>query len=43
MNHVEYDELSYNENTEIISQNEMIKLQNKLNKNNEYYTYKKTI
>ena len=41
MNHVEYDELSYNEKTEIISQNEMIKLKNKLNKNNEYYTYKK--
>ena len=41
MNHVEYDELSYNEKTEIISQNDMIKLQNKLNKNNEYYTYKK--
>ena len=39
MNHVEYDELSYNEKTEIISQNDMFKLKNKLNKKNECYIY----
>ena len=41
MNHVEYDELSYNEKNEIISQNDMIKLQKKLNTNSEYYTFRK--
>ena len=38
MDHVEYDELSYSKNNEIISQNDMINLQKKLNKKNGYYT-----
>lgn len=41
MNHVEYDELSYNEKNEIVSQNDLIKLQKQLENTNEYYTYKK--
>ena len=38
MDHVEYDELSYSKNNEIISQNDLINLQKKLNKKNGYYT-----
>ncbi len=39
--HVELDQLSYDENVEIIDHNKMLRLQKKLDDDNTYYTYKK--
>lgn len=39
--HVELDQLSYDENIEVIDHNKMLRLQKKLDDDNTYYTYKK--
>lgn len=39
LHHVEYDEVSYSENRVVMDNNELIKLQKKLDKSKQYYTY----